>query len=262
MTHLATLAALGQSRRGLAMLPPVHAVYQPIVDLVSGATVAYEALARGPRGTEWELPESLFADARRHGVEAALDWECRAAAISGALRRRLPSSVPLFVNAAGAWLGTGCPAHLTGLVEAGGQRLQLVVEIAERTLVQDPARALAAGAQLRDGGYGLALDDVSDPASLELLPLLEPDVIKLDLVLLSRRAEAEARTVTEGVPAHAQRTGAIVLAERIETGGDLERAGELGARLGQGWALGRPGPLPAEPVAAHHDLSFTRAGSA
>ena len=41
-------------------------VVQPIVDLDSGAVVAYEALARGPAG-ELERPDLMFAEARRIG---------------------------------------------------------------------------------------------------------------------------------------------------------------------------------------------------
>lgn len=261
MTHLAKLADRGHDRPGLAMLPPVRAVYQPVVDLVSGDTVAFEALARGPRGTEWELPASLFADARRHDVVAALDWECRAAAISGALRRRLPASMPLFVNAAPAGLGTSSPAHLSGLVDQGARRLQLVIDIPEPALLVDPGRVLDAAARLRAAGYGLSLDDVGGhPPDAGLIPRLNPDVVKLDLVLLTRRSEPERTDLLTAVREQVAGSGAILLAERIETADALETAQRIGARLGQGWQLGRPGPMPAEPAVMHHELSFTRAG--
>ena len=44
------------------------------------------------------------------------------------------------------------------------------------------------------------------------------------------------------VNAHAERTGAVVLAEGIETAEHLATARALGATLGQGWFFGRPGP--------------------
>jgi DICT domain-containing protein len=42
----------------------------------------------------------------------------------------------------------------------------------------------------------------------------------------------------------------VLLAEGIETEGQREVARALGARYGQGWLFGRPGPLPTTPAAA------------
>ena len=55
---------------------------------------------------------------------------------------------------------------------------------------------------------------------------------------------ATTRTVP-AVQAQAERTGALILAEGIETVEHLEIARLSGARLGQGWYFGRPGALPA-----------------
>nr|MDQ3342471.1 EAL domain-containing protein [Actinomycetota bacterium] len=42
-------------------------------------------------------------------------------------------------------------------------------------------------ARLREAGWGIALDDVgAEPASLALLPFVQPDVVKLDLRLVQR----------------------------------------------------------------------------
>jgi hypothetical protein len=49
--------------------------------------------------------------------------------------------------------------------------------------------------------------------------------------------------------AQAERTGAVVLAEGIETPAHEELARSMGARLGQGWRFGRPAALPQVPVA-------------
>jgi hypothetical protein len=76
----------------------VRAVYQPIVELGSGAVVAYESLARGPVDTALERPDLLFTAAREVGRVADLDWACRAAAVRGALAAGLSTDVGLFVN--------------------------------------------------------------------------------------------------------------------------------------------------------------------
>ena len=242
-----------------AGLPTVRSVYQPIVDLCSGEVVAYEALARGEGGSPLESPAELFAWARRNDCEADLDLACQAAAMTGALERRLPASVPLFINAEPAWLHVPWPSTLARVREQARERLQVVVEITERALVADPAGLLAAVREVREAGWGVALDDVgADPASLALMPFIEPDVIKLDLRLIQQNTTAEIASVINAVIAQAERTGAIVLAEGIETEEHRSRALAMGATLGQGWLWGRAGALPDRHPVAKHDLSFTR----
>ncbi|GLY17108.1 hypothetical protein Kisp01_41230 [Kineosporia sp. NBRC 101677] len=234
-------------------------MYQPIVDLVTGEVVAYEALARGEGGTPLESPADLFAWARRNDCEADLDLACQAAAMTGALERRLPASVPLFINAEPAWLHVPWPGPLAQVRDQARKRLQVVVEITERALVADPAGLFAAVREVRQAGWGVALDDVgAHPASLALMPFIEPDVIKLDLRLIQQNTTAEIAAVINAVIAQAERTGAIVLAEGIETEQHRSRALAMGATLGQGWLLGRPGPLPGRHPVPQHDLSFTR----
>ena len=54
----------------------IRASYQPIAELETGRTVAYEALARGPAGSTLERPDRLFAAARASGRLAEVDWAC------------------------------------------------------------------------------------------------------------------------------------------------------------------------------------------
>ena len=224
----------------------VRAAYQPIVDLATGEVVAFEALARGPEGTDLARPDQLFAAAESLDLVAELDWECRAAAVRGALAAGLGPEVALFVNVEPRALGASVPDHLRALLDEAAARLQVLVEITERALLDDPAALLARVRQIRELGWGIALDDVgAEPASLAVMPLLRPDVIKLDMALIRERTTAETATVMNAVLAQAEETGATVLAEGIEDLTHLRRAISLGAVVGQGWKFGRPGPLPA-----------------
>ena len=92
-----------------------------------------------------------------------------------------------------------------------------------------------------------SLDDVGiDERSLALMPFLAPDVIKLDMSLIQERRPTPASArVLNSVAAEAERTGAVLLAEGIDTEAHLARARAVGATLGQGWYFGRPGALPA-----------------
>ena len=228
----------------------VSSVYQPIVDLGTRAVVAVEALARGPQG-EMHFPGSLFAAAAREGLSVQLEWACRAAAFRGALAGPLPSGVALFVNVESSQLGEVPPAAVQRLEDEVRNVVHVVLELTERDLAGRPAEVLRAVYAARARGWGIALDDVgADPASLALMPLIRPDVVKLDLALVQGRQTVEVARVASAVAAYAEESGAIVLAEGIETELHLERALVLGATLGQGWYFGRPGSLDA--VARKH----------
>ncbi len=76
------------------------------------------------------------------------------------------------------------------------------------------------------------------------MPLLRPDVIKLDLRLVQDQPSGEIVAIAGAVGAEADRTGATVLAEGIETGEQAQYARGLGATLGQGYLFGRPTSEP------------------
>jgi EAL domain-containing protein (putative c-di-GMP-specific phosphodiesterase class I) len=242
----------------------VTAAYQPIVDLETGETVAFEALARGPEGSPLENPAELFHTARASGRLGELDALCRERAVSGMLAARLPRELLLFVNVEPASIGIRQEGHLPpdadldAAAGSDGQGLRIVMEITERALTSRPAVLLALVERCRTRGWGVALDDVgSDSRSLALMPLIEPDVVKLDLGLVQGRATAEISAVVAGVEAQAERAGTLILAEGIETDEHLALAKGMGARLGQGWFFGRPGPLPTQmpPVARSLELA-------
>lgn len=226
----------------------VRAVYQPIVDIESGQPVAFEALARGPEDSDLERPDRLFAAARAAGRVQQLEWACRTAAVRGALDAGLAPPHSLFINVEPDMLTDRVPDACLADVTAGLRELDIVIELTERALAADPSAVLRRVERLRALGCRIALDDVGvHPDSLALMPFIEPDVIKLDLSLIQGRATADTGRVINAVVAEAERSGALIVAEGIETESHLQVARAMGAHLGQGYYFGRPGPLPAPP---------------
>ena len=222
----------------------ITSLFQPIVELDSQRVVAYEALARGPEGP-LRAPDALFAAARAEGCLTELDQACRAAALRGAVEHGLLAPLTVFVNVEPDALDD---APLAALFDQAGRfpdGLQVVLEITERALAARPAELLRTVARVRELGWAVALDDVGAEAlSLAFMPLLRPDVVKLDLRLVQERPGPAIAEIMNAVNAYAESTGAVVLAEGIEDRTHLEMARALGATLGQGWLFGRPGPGP------------------
>jgi EAL domain-containing protein (putative c-di-GMP-specific phosphodiesterase class I) len=218
-------------------------VYQPIVDLDTREVVAYEALARGPVGSALERPDLLFQTARACGLLAELEWACRAAALRGALDARLRKT--LFVNVEPSVLDVAMPESLIGLFDRAARELDVVVELTERALTDKPAEVLSRVETMRARGLMVALDDIgADHRSLALMPFVDPEVIKLDLRLVQENPSPAIAAIVHAVNAQAERSGAVLLAEGIETEDQLAVALALGARYGQGWLFGRPAELP------------------
>ncbi|MGX6606313.1 sensor domain-containing phosphodiesterase [Micromonosporaceae bacterium Da 78-11] len=224
----------------------VTPVFQPLVEIATGRVLGYEALSRGPAGTPWESPMTLFDAAREVGREHELDWVCRAQAYRAVLAAELDPRLTWFVNMEPTASRTPCPPDLAGVVEEAERRLRVVTEMTERAIAEDPSGLLAATAHCRDAGWGVALDDVgADPMSLALMPFVHPDVVKLDMQLLRAPGDEHTARVVAAVGAYAEASGAVILAEGIETAEHLAVARTMGATVGQGWYFGRPAPLPA-----------------
>ena len=234
---------LPRTLRGIELTSILQPVFQPVVDLDSGDVVGYEALARGPRERGLSAPDDLFALARKEGRLTELDWACRWTAVTAARLAGLRHPLSLFVNAEPEALGGPPGDGIERWQEMGD--LRCFAEITERALTAHPAELLRLADAVRSQDWGIALDDIgANPQTLALMPMLQPDVLKLDLRLLREHDTLEVAEVTHAVLSQAEATGACVIAEGIEDERQRDLAVALGARLGQGWLLGRPAPLP------------------
>ena len=224
--------------------------FQPVVELRSRRVVGYEALVRGPRGSALEPPDALFAAARGAGRLEEVDWMCQTAALRGALAAGLRAPSILFLNIEPDTSGF-MPLELRSLYAQATAQFTVAVEVTERALTERPAALLGHVADMRALGCAIALDDVgAEVDSLAMMGLLAPEVIKLDLALTEAAGDDHVAELVTAVAAQAERSGATILVERIETSRQAELVDALGARLAQGWLFGRRAMLvPAEPPA-------------
>jgi EAL domain-containing protein (putative c-di-GMP-specific phosphodiesterase class I) len=224
----------------------VTTLFQPVVSLGTGHVVGFEALSRGPQGSDLESPMALLSAARDAGRLGELDWLCRSQAMRAAVAADLHPSLSWLINVEPAGLAIECPEHLREVQSKAQTDMRVILEVVERDVGGYVTELLHATDQARRDSWGVALDDVgAEEDSLALLPFLRPDVVKLDMSLVRGVPRAEAADITAAVRAYAERTGAVILAEGIETEEHERLALVFGATYGQGYRFGRPGSLPA-----------------
>lgn len=233
----------------------VQTVFQPLVHLDSGEIVGFEALSRGPAGSELESPLALIAAAQDCGRLAELDWLCRAAAVHAAASSALPANLTWFVNVDPAGLEQDCPQHLEPVFASAAGRVRLILEVVEREVTCEVTRLIRATGRARRNAWSVAVDDLAeDAAALAVLPFFRPDVVKLDMSLLRGMPNAEVAAVTAAVRSYADSADAVILAEGIETEEQRRLATVVGATYGQGYLFGTPGRLPGQLRAPEHPI--------
>ncbi|MCV0403486.1 MAG: EAL domain-containing protein [Chloroflexi bacterium] len=228
-------------------------VFQPIVSLVDGSVIGVEGLIRTVPPAPFGDPGSLFEAAEVSGRLTALDLACIDTIVAHATG--LPSDQFLSVNLAPPTLEApefNVGAILGILGRHGFPPDRLVIELTERHQLIDPDRVRARIDACRRAGIRFAADDIgAGNAGLRLLADVRFDILKVDLTLVQRSSSnGQYGAVVETVVDLARRTGAIVIAEGIETTDQLGPLQALGIVTGQGYLLGRPAPLGAAPATA------------
>jgi len=216
----------------------VATVLQPIVALAEMRMVGAEALTRfeGPGGS----PDLWFARAAELGLGAELEMSTVRSALD--LLPSIPAEVYLSVNASPATVSS--PALRQALAAADARRV--VLEITEHSSVARYDELTRDLDELRALGVRVAVDDAgAGYASFRHILALRPHVIKLDRDMVRGVDSDQAREVlVSALAAFAESLGATVVAEGVETAGELDTLVRVGIGCGQGYYLARPAPLP------------------
>jgi EAL domain-containing protein (putative c-di-GMP-specific phosphodiesterase class I)/DNA-binding response OmpR family regulator len=209
-------------------------VFQPIVELKTGRAIGYEALTRFADGVD---PDAVFGEATAVGLGLELEAATLQAAVSAA--KELPRSALLSLNVSPDLIFAYQPLQTM----VNGTRRTMVLEVTEQTEIADYEAFRAAVADLGPRPK-LAVDDAGAGfASFRHILELRPAYIKLDRSLIADLESDQARqAMIVGLRHFARSVGARIIAEGIETAGEVEILRTLGLTLGQGFLLGRPMP--------------------
>jgi EAL domain-containing protein (putative c-di-GMP-specific phosphodiesterase class I) len=213
-------------------------VFQPIVDLVTDEVAAVEALARFDV-SPYRSPDLWFNEA--HQIGLGVELELLAVRRALAQLPMLPQNVDLTINAGPQ--AVLCPQFLGMFVDVPARRV--ILELTEHTLVDDYPRLITALRVLRRKGTRIAIDDTgSGYSSLAHILKLAPDFIKLDRELVTGiDLDPVRRALAASLVTFAAETGAQIIAEGVETEGELAVIRRLGIHYAQGYHLAHPATI-------------------
>lgn len=228
-------------------------VFQPIVELRHRRVLGYEALSRGPAGSVYQMPLRLFEMAAEADLVFELDRKCRRRALVSAAG--LPSGAKLFVNVfpSAMYDPEFQGAALVALAESHGLTPdRVVLEITEKSAIENYGVFVEALAELTKHGFSIAVDDVGAGYSgLEKIAHLNPRYLKFDRELVRNLDSSYIRReMTRALKAFADQIGSTIIAEGIERDGELSALLDLGIEYGQGYLLGRPAAAFLAPTAS------------
>jgi diguanylate cyclase (GGDEF)-like protein len=241
------IGLIGSVREALR-LQRIVVFAQPITPLINQSLpVTYELLVRiiDAKGNIVEAADFMSA-ATRYQILPEIDRAVCERAFAQ-LSKRVGEPLRVSINLSGPTLSD--PEFLEWLLSAMAKYhidgTSLVFEITEAAAAANLAQVQQFIRRLASHGVRFALDDFgTGVSSLAYLKNLEISTIKLDGsyvrdVLTNTRSQALVRAIVQLADA----MGITTVAEYVESNGVRDRLAALGIQFGQGFALGRPGPL-------------------
>ncbi len=225
----------------------LSALFQPIINLKNSEFLGFEGLIRGPADSPLHSPLNLFNAAEQQGLSLEVEMLARQIVLETFARQKLPGN--LFLNIS--------PETLSHPSFKNGQTLEfmraldidparVVMEITENQPTYDFDGMRSALLHYRAMGFKIAIDDLGAGfSSLRLWSELRPDFIKIDMHFVQGVNHDPIKLqFLKSIQQIAERCGTRVIAEGIETVGELRVVKDIGIALGQGYCIARPSHTP------------------
>lgn len=218
---------------------------QPIVDINTGETVAFEALVRGHAALGFESIEEMFTHAANSNALIDLEACVIEKALKAFARMRRQFWALLFLNLDGRTLSVR--AQISAKLNSVTRTLNLepsdlCIELSERNRVLNTVRLAEEVGELRKAGYSVALDDfgVGD-SGLQALYESNPSFLKIDRFFISSiQSDRKKKLMVSAIVDLAHSMGVRVIAEGVETVPELHACREIRCDLVQGYLVDHP----------------------
>lgn len=223
--------------------------FQPIVRLLDGGIIGYEALMRWNHPAKGILAPGAFLHvAEASGMMETLDWQIFEQAM-----RVIPQLL-----GPGQYVNLNfCPRHFRSpdidvrfldlIAACGVCPSQVRVEVTEGALLENPDQISAVFGRLHNSGVEIVLDDFGTGySSLSYLHRFSMHTLKIDRSFvcdLQANEERSSTAVVRAIMALSKSLRMEVVAEGIETAEERDALMMLGCELGQGFYFARPQSL-------------------
>jgi len=227
-------------RDGQGLGFPISMAFQPIVNLSTGAIFAHEALVRGIAG---ESAGSLLSQLNADNLYT-FDQTCRITALEWAAKLQVPAMVSINFMPNAIYKAETCiRATLEAVKRFSFPLNRIIFEVTEQEQVLDIGHLTSILRAYRKQGFMTAIDDFgAGYAGLNLLADFQPDMIKLDMQLIRNIDQDSVRQVlVEAALQMCRKLNIRVIAEGIESLGELRTLQAMGVELFQGYLLAKPG---------------------
>lgn len=222
-------------------------LYQPIVDLSDGTVSEFEALIRWSHPMHGMIsPNEFVGVAEETGSIIQIGgWILEESLRQTAeWQRGFGDKLSISVNLSAKQLMH--PALISQvediLTETGLDPRQLKLEVTESTVMEHSERSLAVLNELDRMGIHLSTDDFGTGySSLSYLQRFPFDRLKIDRSFIDRLGvDKKSDAIVKTILMLGQNLGIQVVAEGIESEGQLRHLQKLGCRLGQGYFFSKP----------------------
>jgi diguanylate cyclase (GGDEF)-like protein len=227
-------------------------VYQPIVDIANDRLHSIEALVRWRRADGSMVAPDIFIPIaeQSHLIVQIGKWVlARVCRDLATLREANFQSLNVHVNmAASEFANSGLPNELLAQLAAFNLAPScLTLELTEGMLMKRPDQVIPVMRALRRLNFGISLDDFGmGHSSLSLLKNLPITSLKVDRSFVrDLQAQGHDRAIVKTIVSLGQQMGLSVIAEGIETAGQLDVLQQCQCHLIQGYLLARPMELDA-----------------
>ncbi len=227
-----------------ASLETVRFAFQPVFNLRTGGVVAIEVLARVR-----DSDVHHFLDEARRGDELIeTDVALAAAAIDAAAAHE--TLLPLHVNLLAETVASS-PVELAPLREAlrrnSRRAKDVIIDVSAPYSNTPPGELVHGLGSLRLDGFRIALDGLGDgDPPLTVLAAASPDLLKIDCEITAGLPDDQGRfALVEALAQLADRIGAAVIAEGVESDEQLAALRQIGVQFAQGNLLAAAARRPA-----------------
>ena len=219
---------------------PISMAFQPIINLSTGTVFAHEALVRGAAG---ESAGSVLGRLNKEGMYP-FDQACRITALEWAAKLQVPAMVSINFMPNAVYKPETCiRATLEAAKRFNFPLERIIFEVTEQEQVLDIDHLTNILRAYRKQGFMTAIDDFgAGYAGLNLLADFQPDLIKLDMHLIRDIDKDSVRQIlVEATLMMCRNLNIRVIAEGVETLGELHALRDMGVELFQGYLLAKPG---------------------